>query len=721
MHTSIECRQTRHTLLALIALLMGMLPAIATADPWEQPGPYSIGHTTLVITDTSRNPDGSTPVTTAGRPLYLHVWYPTRARPNGHIQYSWNNPIYNQNTGGSVYPGLPDTPALTFAGSTSAHEIAEGAALAEGRFPLLVATHGYEVAAAKNMPDTLESLASHGYVVASVEHTGDDDVWYQTYFMENYVGLELGPNPSIYAATIFQRVKDVSFVISAVLAGKADRTGAPFAARIDADEIGVLGYSLGGQTSLATVAGISTQSLPADRRVKAAFMGAGSNYGLLMNAADYANASVPLMFFGNDTGIVYSNFNAFTGSPRKYRVDVAGWNHHVGGYQTSWCQDIHNSLVAINPAVFPQAFIDPSTLNPSDIANFTFDSTFYWSYTGAYEDGVYNFCPGSVFAGVTDAQLQAVLFGKPQIIAAVSALQGSMPLEPALAIPETTRLTTEYALAFFDSTLKHEQRDPPDLGNPLVQVVRDCEQVPPHPFDLGAGDQIAFVPQGDSYQVTVRSGAALLAPGTTPLAVGGNGTALVTYTGFSFPVPGTPDPVTALFVSEDGAITTRTAGDYTGVDDNGSPWYMRGQLLLTGRLTIGALMKDLDSKAATAGGGVFATYDTGNQRVIVTYLGVPAAGTTSPNTLQVVINASGEIDITIGSLAATGPNYAPNILGTIGIGSGNTRAENLRRVRPIDFGALRNAAPIVVPFADGGAIYEQYDAGVSGACRADVD
>jgi hypothetical protein len=449
-------------------------------------------------------------------------------------------------------------------------------------------------------------------------------------------------------------------------------------------------------------------------------MGAGSNYGLLMNAADYANASVPLMFFGNDTGIVYSNFNAFTWSPRKYRVDIAGWNHHVGGYQTSWCQDIHNSLMAINPGVFPQLFIAPSTLNPSDIANFTFDSTFYWSYTGAYEDGVYNFCPTSVFAGVSDAQLQAVLFGDPQIVSAVSSLKGSMPLEPALAIPETTRLTTEYALAFFDSTLKHEGRDPPDPDSPLVQIVRDCEQVAPHPFDLGSGDQIAFVPQGDSYQVTVRSGAALLPAGTAPLAVGGNGTAMVSYTGFSFPVPGTPDPVTALFVSEDGAITTRTAGDYTGVDDNGSPWYMRGQLLLSGRLTIGALMKDLDSKAATAGGGVFATYDTANQRVIVTYLGVPAAGTTAPNTLQVVINASGEIDITIAALAATGPNYAPNILGTIGIGSGNTRAESLRSVRPIDFGALRNAAPIVMPFANGGAIYEQYDAGVSGACRADA-
>jgi hypothetical protein len=148
---------------------------------------------------------------------------------------------------------------------------------------------------------------------------------------------------------------------------------------------------------------------------------------------------------------------------------------------------------------------------------------------------------------------------------------------------------------------------------------------------------------------------------------------------------------------------------------------MRGQLLLTNRLTIGALMKDLDSTAASTGGGVFATYDAPKQRVIVTYDAVPAAGTTTPNTLQVVIYATGEIDITIGGLASTGPNYAPAILGTLGIASGQTRASNFRRVKPIDFAALKNGPPLVLPFAGGGAIYSQYYQGVSGPCRLTED
>ena len=703
----------------VLVLLIATRLASGETNNTTQQGSYAIGHRTLVLTDSSRNPDGSTPVTTPGRPLYVHIWYPTSTQSGQYIHYTWNNPVYNHNPGSTVYSGLPDTPSLTFTGSTSTYAIAEGAPLATGRFPLLVATHGFEGSAAKNMPDTLETLASNGYIVASVEHTGDNDAWYQTDFMETDLGMSLGPNPSIYGpenagvTLILQRVKDVNFVITAVLAGKANGSGTPFAAQIDANAIGVLGYSMGGETTLATVSGIAAQGLLADRRVKAAFMGAGTDYVPVLTPADYANAKVPLMFLGNDTGIAYSHFNLFSNSPTKYLIDIAGWNHHVGGYQTSWCQDVHNSLVAVNPAVYPGAFTNPASFKPTDIANYVFDATFYWAYTGPYEDAVYNFCEGSVFARVSDAQLKAIMFGNAQIVTAKDGLQGDMPLERELPISETTSLTNRYAVAFFDSTLKQEERGISDFSNPLVKVVKDCERVPAHPFDLIPGDQIAFVPDDDSYSVTVRPGVALLKPGTNQLSVASNGTATLSYAGFSFPVPGTQDRVARLFVSEDGAITTRTSGDYTTVDDNGSPWYMKGQLLLTNRLTIGALMKDLDS---TAGGGVFANYDATNHRVIVTYLAVPAANTTAPNTLQVVIYSNGEIDITIGELAPVGPYYAPNILGTIGIASGQTKAADFNNVAPTDFGSLRGGPPVVLPFANGGAIYEQYDLGVAGTC-----
>jgi dienelactone hydrolase len=720
--------------LLLLGAWLGSSSALAglpAADGAQAPerGAYSIGHTTLVLTDTSRNPDGSTPVTSAGRPLYLHLWYPSTFETTQHVRYTWNNPLYNQNPGGAVYPGLPDVPALSFTGSSSAHAVAERAALAKGKFPLLVAAHGLEVAAAKNMPDTLETLASHGYIVASVEITGDDDAYYQGFFLETFVGLSLGPNPTIHSS-ILQRSKDVSFVISAVLEGVVDqKTGTAFAKAIDADSIGILGYSLGGETSLATVTGISAQGLPADRRVKAAFMGSGSNYGLVLNSADYANAKVPLMFFGNDTGIAYENFNAFTHSSPKYLVDIAGLNHHVGGYQSSWCQDFHNSMIAVNPGVFPQAFINPAPLNPTDIADYVFDATFYFSYTGPRELGIYNFCPASVFDGISDAQLVSVLFGDPQILTVKSGLAGSMPLEPELPISETTRLTSRYAVSFFDATLKHhgddsQLADSADnrRSNPLVHFVANCEKVKAHPIDLRPGDRITFIPVGNTgYDVSVTSGATLLDPGTTQLPVGASRSVALSYPGFSFSVPGIADPISTLIVNEHGAITSRTSADYPGVDDNGSPWYMRGQLLLTNRFTIGALMKDLDSTAAATGGGVFAYYDATNARVVVTYKGVPAAGTTEPNTLQIAIYGNGKIEMIVGSLAATGAVYSPTILGTIGIASGQTKARDLRKTKPIRFSELRNGAPVFLPLGADGAIYEQFSGGIAASCPDDDD
>ena len=69
-------------------------------SPPDKIGPYSIGHTTANITDTTRNLDGSTPVTGEGRFLHLDIWYPTTKKTTEHVYYTWNNPLYNHNPGG---------------------------------------------------------------------------------------------------------------------------------------------------------------------------------------------------------------------------------------------------------------------------------------------------------------------------------------------------------------------------------------------------------------------------------------------------------------------------------------------------------------------------------------------------------------------------------------------------------------------------------------------
>ena len=689
----------------------------------DELGEYSIGHTSVQVTDPSRNLDGSMPATTPGRYLHMDIWYPTEIPTDEHVRYTWNNPLYNENPGGTVWPGLPDLPPLPAPGHISLNPVLENAPAADGEFPLLVGSHGNLVGSGKNMTDTMEALASHGFVVMSIEHTGNSDAWYQADWLGRRLGLDIGPNPSITAeGTILQRTKDVSFVIDAALDGTVDASaGIGFSDRIDADEIGVLGFSLGGQTSLATVTGIGSAGHPADERVQAALMNGGSNWGLLLDEADYENATADLMFIGNDTGIAYDSFNEFTGAPSKYLVDIADFNHHVGGYQSSWCQDFQQSMELVNPGVFPGVFVGGApSLDPVEIANYIFDATFYFIYTGARQSGVYDYCEPSVFDDISDEQLTAVLFGDPTIVDVVDELQPSMPLKPEASVAEISRLTTEYAVAFFAKTLQHDNSYSRVLnpsarnrgGNSLVEFVKDCHRVKANPLDLQPGDAITFEPVGDAgYEVGVTAGTALYDAGTEPLAIGPDGVAELSYDGFSFPVPGMDDPIDLLIVNENGMISTRTAADINGIDDNGSPWYIKGRMLLSAQFTIGALMKDLDASS----GRILAEYDASDERVVITYQGVPASGTSAPNTLQIAIGVDGTIEIIIGELADTGAIVSPSILGTLGIAGGHTPIADLRDTDPIDFSELRDGS-VFVPFDTAAAIFEQFEWGTGRSC-----
>jgi dienelactone hydrolase len=716
--------------LLLGALLIGSNVALADkkhkSGAPDEVGPYSIGHTTVVLTDTSRNNDGSTPATASGRFLHLDIWYPTDMKADAQILYDWNNPIYNENPDAALYPGLPDLPAMTWDGSLSTNAIAEKAPIArKGKFPLLIASHGSLVASAKNMPDTLEMLASHGYVIASIEHTGNSDAYYQGTLFNGFLGQPLvGDNPNLGSENIKQRSKDVSFIIDQVLEGFLDQaTGIEFARRLDKKEIGVLGFSLGGMTSLASVAGISVQGHPADRRIKAAMMGGGSNYGLLMNDDDYVNAEAALMFLGNDTGIVYDKFNAFTGSKDKYHVKIADFNHHVGGYQSSWCQDFVSSMASINPDIVDQVFIFG---NPdlNDAANFGFVSTFYWTYTGDRNSGVYDYCEPSAFDMFSDEQLVAARFGRfggDSILPVRDELVPLMPLKPEASIEEITRTTNWYAVSFFNSKLKKDKHYASYLkdskknekANPLVDLEVDCFVEKSRPFDLLPTDKLTFVPVGDEgYEVSLTSGASLYDTGDM-ISVNGDGVAYLQYPEFSFPVPGMADPVENLFVNENGVISTRTTSDIGSIDDNGSPWYMKGHMLLSAQFTIGALMKNLVS----SGEDMFAYYDEDEDRVVITYLGVPSAGTTEPNTLQIAVHGNGTIEIIIQELANTGTAYSPSILGTIGIAGGHTPIKDLRKVKATDFSKLRDNGSKFMKFGPEKAIFEQFYAGTENSCK----
>jgi predicted dienelactone hydrolase len=114
---------------------------------------------------------------------------------------------------------------------------AQGAPLAAkaARFPLVVISHGTG-GSALSMAWLGEALAAHGYIVAAVNHPGNNAA--EPYTAKGF---------SIW----WERARDLSETISGMLAD------AKFGDQIDPERIGSAGFSLGGYTMIAIAGGIT--------------------------------------------------------------------------------------------------------------------------------------------------------------------------------------------------------------------------------------------------------------------------------------------------------------------------------------------------------------------------------------------------------------------------------------------------------------------------------
>lgn len=136
-----------------------------------------------------------------GRDLQVTVWYP--AEPGGDAVLVGENAV--------------------FKGTLAAAD----APVAKGRFPLVILSHG-SGSSVKGMNWLAAHLASAGFVVAGPNHPGTTS------------GDSLpGETPKLW-----QRTQDLSAVISALT------TAQQWSGSVDADRIGVVGFSLGGAAAM---------------------------------------------------------------------------------------------------------------------------------------------------------------------------------------------------------------------------------------------------------------------------------------------------------------------------------------------------------------------------------------------------------------------------------------------------------------------------------------
>lgn len=200
----------------------------------EEPGPYPVGVTTVLLLDASR-PEESNGLP---RPLMTEIWYPatdeTRDIPKGGLIDTYMKTVPPMAF--TLLKSLLDVDLRAF-DQTFRFFARRDARVGEGLFPLVLFSHGSKAARIQNVY-WCEQVASHGYIVAAPDHTGNCIVT----FID---GFPVFANTKRMEEIAPVRTQDLCFVID-WMARVNKGADSRFQGKIDLDRIAVAGHSFGG-------------------------------------------------------------------------------------------------------------------------------------------------------------------------------------------------------------------------------------------------------------------------------------------------------------------------------------------------------------------------------------------------------------------------------------------------------------------------------------------
>ncbi len=162
------------------------------------------------------------------RNLKVEVWYPAQI-PNDKEELV----TYNSVLGVFSDPGRPLTP-FEFKGRALRDANPEKS---EQKFPLVLVSHGY-LGSRLLLTYLTENLASKGYVVVAIDHKES------TY-----------SDAGGFQSTLLNRAKDILFILDEISKSSVENSGSFLSGLADANNTGIIGYSMGGYGVL-NVAGV---------------------------------------------------------------------------------------------------------------------------------------------------------------------------------------------------------------------------------------------------------------------------------------------------------------------------------------------------------------------------------------------------------------------------------------------------------------------------------
>jgi predicted dienelactone hydrolase len=193
-------------------------------------GPFGVGVRTIELVQPAQ-PDvlafdaatGTAP--TRDRRLTVDLWYPADVAPGA-----------SPETYSGSLTAEPPAPPTAF---TRPGIAVRDATRAKGRFPLVIASHGYDNESVL-LSWLTENLASKGYVVAAIRHR-DPPITERSRF----------PEP------LLRRPLDIAFVAQSLQGALAEANG------VDASRVALVGYSMGGYGVLTVAGGELDPASPA--------------------------------------------------------------------------------------------------------------------------------------------------------------------------------------------------------------------------------------------------------------------------------------------------------------------------------------------------------------------------------------------------------------------------------------------------------------------------